>query len=305
MTVGRDTSETLPEQLADDTVYIRPNPEAMSTTGGRPSADVYYGAVAAADRSEQFVDVVGLDDRPHRVRLVRHLEVVEGRDGLGDLARPDSQRERRRAEIPGVYFDCRPICVPSVEIATIVTGCSRDRTGAARRRSRVRVRRTGDDAVPRQSLLGSPQATTASTGHGDQSSDAKLFVESSHSQARTIAMQTNKPVYSKEQNRMLQQGYLNRVTRNGQMSIEAVKSDPLRYVEQFRSDPVDFVKRASSVFLDVQRSPPVLRWAETTNHETPVSPTMDSGPLAETTYSSPERVRVSARRPPGSWPRRG
>jgi len=100
------------------------------------------------------------------------------------------------------------------------------------------------------------KATRVAAGnHGEykatvyQSSDAKLFVESSHSQARTIAMQTNKPVYSKEQNRMLQQGYLNRVTRNGQMSIEAVKSDPLRYVEQFRSDPVDFVKRASSVFL--------------------------------------------------------
>ena len=52
----------------------------------RTDAVAVDGLVGVADGRQQGVDIGGLDDGAHRIRLVAHVVVVEGVDSLGDLA---------------------------------------------------------------------------------------------------------------------------------------------------------------------------------------------------------------------------
>jgi len=252
-----DISEFSKILVVDDTVYTgNAMTDARSTVGGfRLSADVYYGAVYVDSGSERFVDTYAQTLEFPRVfewNMMHHDFLAKSCVDLdGILCRdPTPEENDDGAKYREFIATVDPICVPSVKIGKIVT-C---RLEKYRSETAAWLDKHGIEYNELVMMQYPDKATRVAAGnHGEykaevyQSSEAKLFIESSHSQARTIAMQTSKPVYSKEQNRMLQQGYLNRVARNGRMSIEAVKSDPLRYVEQFRSDPVDFVKRASSV----------------------------------------------------------
>jgi orotate phosphoribosyltransferase len=254
-----DISEFSKILVVDDTVYTG---NEMTDTQSmiddlNLSADVYYGAVYVDDGSERFVDTYAQTLAFPRVfewNMMHHDFLTESCvDMDGILCRDPTPEENDDGPKYREFIrTVDPICVPSVKIGKIVT-C---RLEKYRSETAAWLTEHGIEYDELVMMKYPDKATRVAAGnHGEykaevyQTADAKLFIESSHSQARTIATQTSKPVYSKEQNRMLQQGYLNRVARNGQMSIEAVKSNPHRYVEQFRSDPVDFVKRASGIFF--------------------------------------------------------
>jgi orotate phosphoribosyltransferase len=72
-----------------------------------------------------------------------------------------------------------------------------------------------------------------------EESDATLFVESDHGQALEIARRTDRPVYSVEYDQMIRQDYLTVLSRESQL-----------HLQQFRADPVPFVRRAGSYLAD-------------------------------------------------------
>jgi orotate phosphoribosyltransferase len=245
--------------VVDDTVYTgTAMTDARSTIDDLDlSADVYYGAVYVDAGSEEFVDTHAqtLDfPRVFEWNMMHHDFLEESCVDLdGILCRdPTPEENDDGPKYREFITTVDPICVPSVTIGKIVT-CRlekyRSETAAWLDEHGIEY----DELVMMQ--YPDKAARVAAGNHGEykagvyQSADAKLFIESSHSQARTIATRTSKPVYSKEQNHMLRQGYLTRVARNGRASIGAVRSDPLRYVQQLRSDPVDFIKRASAALL--------------------------------------------------------
>ncbi|WP_336336266.1 orotate phosphoribosyltransferase [Haloarcula brevis] len=245
--------------IVDDTVY-----KGGAMTEARETiesldlpAETYYGAVYVDEGSERFVDTYAQTlpfPRVFEWNMMHHDFLNDACVDLdGILCRDPTPTENDDgANYRDFLTTVRPKCVPSVSIGRIVT-CRleryREETAAWLDEHGIEY----DELVMMQ--YPNKAARVAAGDHAEykadvyQSTDAKLFIESSHNQARKIARRTSKPVYSKERNVMLQQGYLHRVTREGRASIKAVQSNPVRYVNQLRSDPVDFLKRASSVFL--------------------------------------------------------
>lgn len=245
--------------VVDDTVYKGgAMTEARETVESLDlPAETYYGAVYVDEGSEQFVDTYAQllpFPRVFEWNMMHHDFLADACVDLdGILCRDPTPAENDDGPNYREFLTTvSPKCVPSVEIGRIVT-CRlekyREETAAWLDEHGIAY----DELVMMQ--YPDKAARVAAGDHAEykadvyQSTDAKLFIESSHTQARKIARQTSKPVYSKERNVMLRQGYLDRVAREGRASIETVQSDPVRYANQLRSDPVDFVKRASSVFL--------------------------------------------------------
>ena len=70
--LGRDTSETLPEELADDTVYIHQNPEEMFVEDTVRKDVAYY---------QESRDTQGVDERVDEILDYLDLEHLSERDG--------------------------------------------------------------------------------------------------------------------------------------------------------------------------------------------------------------------------------
>ena len=245
--------------VVDDTVFRGSTmTEARETVESLDlSAETYYGAVYVDFGSEHFVDTYAEILTAPRVfewNMMHHSCLAESCVDLdGILCRDPTPAENDDGPNYREFLrTVDPKVVPSVEIGWIVT-CRlekyREETAAWLDEHGIEY----DELVMMQ--YPDKAARVAAGDHAEykadvyQSTDSELFIESSYTQAVKIARQTSKPVYSKERNVMLRQGYLSRVARRGRASMEAVQSDPLRYVSRFKSNPVRFAKRAVSHFL--------------------------------------------------------
>ncbi|WP_058993638.1 phosphoribosyltransferase family protein [Haloarcula sp. CBA1127] len=220
------------------------------------SAETYYGAVYVDLGSEHFVDTyaeVLTTPRVFEWNMMHHGYLAESCVDLSILCEPSASLDNDdEPNYQAVLRTAEPKSVPSVKIGWIVTS----QPEQYREETETWLDAHGieyGDLI----MMGHPDRNShiAAGNRGEykasvyHSSDARLFIADSYVQALTIARKTSKPVYSKERNVMLRQGYLSRVARGARTSIATAQSDPLYYANRFRSNPVEFSKRVLSNFL--------------------------------------------------------
>jgi orotate phosphoribosyltransferase len=200
--------------------------------------EVVFGAVYVSPRGERngIVDTYADVVKPPRVfewNLMHHPGIVPKScfDLDGVLCRDPTPEENDDGERYREFISTvDPRVVPSNPIGRIVTA----RLEKYRDQTEAWLDRHGIEYGELIMLdLPSAEERRRRGNHAEykaeayRETDAKLFVESDHTQAVEIAQLTDRPVYSVEHNQMIRQGRATELRRESQQRLRRLQTDPV------------------------------------------------------------------------------